>query len=269
MSIRLFLISMALAAAAAPNCRAQVPATQAVKPAAPASAASGVQFVEQRASDTENYIGDKVRYPTAIFAKGIALGSDEVKNVCIEPNIDLRGLGKVNIKMGTQLVEHKAFVVMDPAPTKVTVCKAEEQPAENSIVALDPAMLKSVPPKRSGLTFGTLVVPYKYHLKGDQSLGGGATLGGYLGWRYQAWGYDLQAVGFAGATKVDVPGLKDGKATTDSVAGLSYGIGLLGTVKNEFKLGLVAGQDRVNRSVNYVNNGKTWFSVSIGYDFFN
>ena len=61
----------------------------------------------------------------------------------------------------------------------------------------------------------------------------------------------------------------DGKPVTQELTGVSYGIGILGTVKQNFHMGLVLGADRVNKSSGYVNNGKPWLAASLGFNFSN
>jgi len=115
-------------------------------------------------------------------------------------------------------------------------------------------------------------VPYKMQLKGDRGTSGSASLGGYLGFRQDRSGITglaLQYVFFAGAASIPVVQNVDGQAVSQDVTGLSYGVALLGTVKDTFQLGLVIGADRVNRNVKYANNNKPWLAFSLGFDFSN
>jgi hypothetical protein len=215
-----------------------------------------------------------------------------MSDVCLPAKTELRGVGKATLKIDGSDVEHSVFRVVsvggDTALCRADLAKANSKTTdavpgavkpkatsnvvkEGMTVALPMTLLQRVPPDhRQGLAFGTLAVPYKYQVRGDRSTSGGATLGGYFGWRETFSNTELQFVGFAGATKVDVPKVdKDGKADgTQSLAGFSYGLGVLSTLKASFKLGLVFGQDRVSNSAGYVNNGKTWVSLSLGYAYF-
>jgi hypothetical protein len=228
-----------------------------------------VQFVDNAPSDLTNYLGDLIEYPVVTVGKHFLLGSDQApKRACIPKKAKLKAIGKG--KLGTEDTERIVFKVRSvPTNNSDSACTSEEWVQEGDTVALDSKLLQSVPPDRYGWTFGTLFVPYKYQLRGDRSMSGGSTLGGYLGWRTARPGVSLQFVVFAGATKVDVPETKDGKTEVKSLAGFSSGVGILGSVKDGFKMGFVVGTDRVNRSAGYTNNGKTWVSLSLGYDFFN
>jgi hypothetical protein len=232
--------------------------------------AADVKFVTAAPSDAKNFIGDRVNFPDALHVNAVALGSNKTEPVCIAAKTRLRGMGVASIKVlgESEPKEHVLFLVADTETDKTNACNGERLAKEGQTVALDAALLAKVPPDRYGLTYGTLIVPYKYQFRGDRSVAGGATLGGYVGYRASSLLFtSVSLITFAGPTKVDVARLKDGKAETESLAGLSYGVGMLGTVKDSFKAGLVIGTDRVAKSAGYVNNGKAWVSLSLGYDF--
>jgi hypothetical protein len=225
-----------------------------------------VKYAEPK-SDIQNFLGDRITYSTTLHVKSVKLGKNGTGmtgDVCVLPNADLRGIGAARIKVGDDEVPRVLFkVIWNPSDSK---CEGEVA-AVNSVVALDPDMLTAVPPNRRGWAYGTLLVPYKYQMKGDRTLAGSASLGGYIGYRNTLLGTSTQPIFFAGATKVDVPTTIDGKATSEQLAGLSYGVGLLTNFKQAFQVGLVIGVDRVSKSANYVNNGKPWISFSLGYAF--
>ena len=261
-----------------------------VQPPSPPASAGGVKFA-QVTSDRDNFTGDRIRFPhTTLIASATTLGNGGgTSSTCVPTNVDLLGIGKGTLNTNGSVKEMSIFSLKAPVvPVLGATAKPQEVAAAEAAAAaakaqcgavpvatvgqsllLDPEMLRKSPPERFGWTYGTLVVPYKYQIKGDRSLSGGATLGGYAGFRGSPFGSpSLVFMGFAGATKVDVPTTKNGQAVTESVAGLSYGVGVLGSIKDAFKLGLVIGADRVDNKLGYVNNGKTWISFSLGYDFY-
>lgn len=267
MNVRISLIA-GVALVAGPAWAQQAPAAA---PAAPASAPapSGVQFA-QSSSDRDNFTGDRIKYAVTLSARATRLGNGgETVLTCVPAGTSMYGLGKGTLVDGTSSKDRSLFTVREAPVDAGQECRKEDLVKRGQTVLLDPEMLQKSPPDRYGWTFGTLVVPYKYQIKGDRSLSGGATLGGYMGYRATVYGTSAVGIVFAGATKVDVPVEKDGKAATESVAGLSYGVGLLGSIKDAFKVGLVVGADRVDRKVAYVNNGRAWVSISLGYDFYN
>jgi hypothetical protein len=220
-------------------------------------------------SDASNYLGDRISYDFSIEASKARLGKSGVsaEPACVASRTSLKGVGKVTAGNGDpQLV----FRVSANPPADAHDCDTgQKQVSVGDLVLIDPQVLQGMPPNRFGFTYGTLLVPYKYQFKGDKSLSGGAAIGGYLGYREAFSGYSSRFILFGGITKIDVPTVTDDKVGVESVAGLSYGLGWLGTVKDSFQLGVVIGADRVSKSVGYVNNGKPWLAVSLGFGFSN
>lgn len=230
-------------------------------------AMADVQVVSPK-SDAQNYKGDAVSFSTDLTAKVIKLGSAATPaDGCVAAGTELRGLGTVAVAVngGKDAEQRPLFQVLKPGTSPDSACT----PLVAGQLAALPETALSLMHRRAGWSFGTLAVPYKYQLRGDRSLGGGATLGGYVGRRFMATGLSNQWIVFAGLTKVDVPTTKDGKPATEQLAGLSYGVGFLSSIKDSFQLGLVIGADRVAKSANYANNGKAWASLSLGFDFYN
>lgn len=143
--------------------------------------------------------------------------------------------------------------------------------AEDDVMQFDPT--------RSGWAFGALIVPFKYHLRGDKTFGGGGTVGIYLGYRGSSdgianltgWllprGADLAIFGFGGPTTTNVKQIVDGKEKSISHAGFSAGLGVTATFKKSIQVGLVIGADHFGKDSNYVNNHKAWIAASIGFEF--
>lgn len=169
-----------------------------------ALAQDGVRYAEP-ASDAANYLGDRVDHPAVLRVKTLnGAGSKEVAGAgCLPARTTLRGLGKAKLKVGEAgketEVEHDVFVVRElpaaeGAGREAAIAKAQKEACGKDLVsagatiAIEPAVLSALPPDRYGFTFGTLFVPFKYQFRGDRSLAGGATLGGYMGYRSTVWG---------------------------------------------------------------------------------
>ena len=119
---------------------------------------------------------------------------------------------------------------------------------------------------RIGITYGALVVPFKYQLSGDKAFTGSATLGAYIGYRWVDVHYlqvTVTPIAFAGASNISV----SGTSGTSNVMGFSWGLGFIVTLKGAFQLGGVIGCDSVNSSTNYEYNNKPWIAFEIGYSF--
>ncbi len=124
--------------------------------------------------------------------------------------------------------------------------------------------------RRSGWEYGALVIPFKLQLSQGKALSGSASLGPYLGFRIPFFdtGVVMSPVLFAGASTVAVPTTSTGGQTsTQNLAGLSYGGGLVFSVKDNFHVGIILGADHVDSSANYTYNNKPWISFEIGYSF--
>jgi hypothetical protein len=230
-------------------------------------------------SDHSNYLSDRINFQFAKFVRRLDMRF-EAKTAtpgCAPAGTSFKGIGKA-ITSGVAQPIFTVTAVPDMMAEAANHSERARCPADTTrvqvgdIVLLEADDMLITPPDRFGLTYGTLMVPFKYHLKGNKDFTGGTSLGGYLGFRQDrsGWtGLGLQYVGFLGAAMVSVPQTVDGQTTSQNMAGVSYGIGVLGTVKDAFHMGLVLGADRVNASAHYKDNGKVWIAVSLGFDFSN
>lgn len=255
---------------------AQAPVAAPAAPEVPASGAAASQGMATVApvSDASNYLSDRVKFQYATSVTIIAMtqpgASKPVSAGCAPAFTTFKGIGKLKVDNE----EHPAFIVTFVAEDKGDRCKKQGSTlvSVDDVVVVKRIEMQGTPPDRYGLTYGTLLVPYKMQLKGDKGLAGKASLGGYLGFRQDrsgVTGLALQYVMFAGASSISVTQVVDGQPVTQDMTGLSYGLALLGTVKDTFQLGVVIGADRVNKNAKYVNNNKPWIALSLGFDFSN
>jgi hypothetical protein len=84
---------------------------------------------------------------------------------------------------------------------------------KDKAIQIDAKTVALLAPSRNGWTYGGLAVPYKYHDGGSKSFTGAATLGPYMGYRFDRYGtaYGLKIIGFAGISQVNVTQNVDGK----------------------------------------------------------
>jgi hypothetical protein len=124
---------------------------------------------------------------------------------------------------------------------------------------------------RGGYDYGALIVPFKAQLSGKKSFSGSAAIGGYLGYRLplRDLGLVFSPIVFAGASNISTSATSGGTTTSQTVAGLSYGFGVLTRVKDSFQVGLIVGWDHVDSAQPYQYNNKPWLSFEIGYSFAN
>jgi hypothetical protein len=224
-------------------------------------------------NDEFNYVGDKLSF--AINVKG-KLGDASGKEICVPAKLALRGMranpptaNSADTFLG--LYVHVAKIV--PGEAACVDAEGKVLPALpfNTAIYIDKSQFDIGQPNRYGLTYGALIVPFKYHIKGSKDFKGGSTVGPFLGYRFDGndRGFGVKLVGFLGASTISAEQNLDGKPTTQTLAGFSYGLGAIGTVKGAFQMGLVFGADRVSRSAAYADNGKLWMAVSLGYSFSN
>lgn len=224
-------------------------------------------------NDKENYQGDvlvsKTRFwgyyndapPGAVVAGAVA----DKKFVCIGA--------------GTKFQRTGAFE--DGTPTKkymvIRILRKDEKTCDDGavlpsdrLIYVDEQDYGRTVRNRYGLTFGGLVIPFKYQFQGSRTVQAGGAVGGYLGIRLDSdvWGVELKPIVFVGGGVVNVEQSVNGTAQTQSLAGLSYGLGLVGSIKDSFQLGLVVGKDRVGKSAGYVDDGKWWLALSFGTSFY-
>lgn len=221
-------------------------------------------------SDKSNYMSDRIKYQFARSVRVVDMTAPQrvATPACLPAFTTMRGIGTLDVDGQTQ----PAFIVTAVATDPAKRCRDNPVVSQGDVVVVEPDELVGTPPDRYGLTYGTLMVPFKYHMRGEKRFSAGASVGGYMGFRQDRsgkTGLATQYIVFLGATSVAVPQTVDGSTTTQNMAGVSYGIGMLGTLKDSFQMGLVLGADRVNSSAGYKDNGKPWLAVSLGYSFSN
>jgi hypothetical protein len=226
------------------------------------------------AKSSEDYTGKRISYPVDIMA---TVRGNREKKICIPANTRLRGLSKSTAD--GLLVTLRGDTVLPDFPWEAkpnAQCTrrgdAEELTKEDrEVLVIDKADVDSLPANVSGLSYGLLVVPFKYHIKGSKDFKGSGSIGPYAGYKTESstWGASVELVGFGGLSSVPVEDVVDGKSKTTDVSAFSYGAGVIGRIRDNFQLGVIIGADRVGKSVNYPDNGKAWIAISVGYAFSN
>lgn len=216
-----------------------------------------------------DYRGDALTF--AVKVKGEIVTETSKREFCIPAKTDLRGMSKLDGKGSLKvLVPRGVGPFGNPPDTKQ--CDTGAPLPNDELITLTEITKDNILDhggSRYGLTYGGLVVPFKYHLDGAKEFAAGGTVAPYLGYRFDknSWGVGVKAVMFLGAAGVAVDQVVDGEKKSQTLAGLSYGLGVLGSVKGNFQFGLVMGADRVSKSANYAHNGKWWTSLAMGFDF--
>jgi len=145
---------------------------------------------------------------------------------------------------------------------------------ETSLVSVDDVVvfkeknLLATPPYIRGFTYGILYVPFKFHWGSIRDLSTGSSVGGYAGFKTNAYNNEINYVIFAGITSITVQQNINNTVTNQNITGFSWGGGsLLNFAGGSFHGGAVIGLDYVSSSANYRYNGQPWIAIELGFDF--
>jgi len=221
------------------------------------------------ASDNNNYSGDHLRIYTPV--RGFRESDfDNAPEKCAPRDSSF----KVLHDDGTTLIVR--FIDIAPLKKEDEVGSLlAKQCGEDTLVVLGTPYairkdrLQKYEFKRSGITFGGLVIPFKVRMGGDNAISASSTVAPYIGFNsrhLQFLGLSLSPIVTAGVAFVPIP--NDTGTGTDSKAAFSYGVGLvLKSSKNDqFTAGLVIGQDLVSDAdlARDQNARKPWISFYLG-----
>lgn len=139
---------------------------------------------------------------------------------------------------------------------------------ENTQYLIDKADLQQYSFKRKGITFGGLIVPFKFYLGSDKKITSSSTVAPYIGYSNSSF-YGLTMTPIVSAGLGLVPITNSTTKSTETKAALSTAIGLVVTSsKSEsFNAGVLIGKDflgEIDRK-NDPSVGKLWMSFYVGY----
>jgi hypothetical protein len=210
-------------------------------------------------NDQENYLGDAIRCLLDVKASTVTTiqtKTTEEKTICIPGLTRMEVIGQDN----------EGLIVI--LKSKAIDCLSKKELKSGGVgYRIKKDDLKNKGFMRVGITYGTLVLPFKYQLTGNQDFTGSSTVGGYVGYRWE-WmhnlGTTLTPIVFAGASLIPVNETNENNSST---LGFSCGGGIIATLKGAFQMGVVFGIDRVGSNANYQYNDNGWVSLEIGYTF--
>ncbi len=266
-------------------------------------------------NDQNKYLGDRIVFKqktdgfkrTSVPSPDGKTFTQEETPICIPGGTYLRGIG-TNAKgdellfvadcdwysflnVFTGLCGSKSYFCDCSNPDRFAACErdkgrfAEGEKVDALItpgtrIRVETNGLDKAPPNRYGLTYGGLVVPFKFQLTGKKEVKPSASAAPYMGYRFgfESRGIELDAVGFAGLGVVegkkkettqttDGQGQTTTKSDTDTsqLASFSYGFGLIGVIKGGFQFGAVLGFDHAGNGQGFKYNDKPWLALEIGY----
>lgn len=220
--------------------------------------------------DKSNYEGDRVTFAVPLDVD-LREGSGDKEHCArtLPAGLGLRGVGPKTTD-GSQLFVIQCYWKSDLEKCqKVKRCTQEQtiDTSPGAYVLISDSVLSQSAPDRWGWSYGALVVPFKFQLTRNREFTGSASVGPYLGYRFDkqgTLGWSLELVGFVGASNVSAT---DTNGSTKNLAGFTYGLGLLGVVKGNFQLGGVLGFDHVGSGQGFKYNDAPWLAVELGYSF--
>lgn len=124
--------------------------------------------------------------------------------------------------------------------------------------------------RRSGVTYGGLVVPFKFYLGGDKKISPSSTVAPYIGFRGPApFGLTFTPIISAGLGLVPVSNPDSDKTETKTALSTAIGLVLSSSKNQSFNAGLIVGKDFLSSADRETDPtvSKAWFSVYLGYSF--
>jgi hypothetical protein len=122
--------------------------------------------------------------------------------------------------------------------------------------------------RRSGVMFGALIVPFKFHLGSEYKLSASSTIAPYVGFRwFTVWGATVTPVLSAGLGLVPVTSASSGETETKSAFSAATGFVVTSTKNDKFNAGFLLGKDFLSKGEQGTDStvDNLWISLYAGY----
>ncbi|MDO8934114.1 MAG: hypothetical protein Q7U97_17110, partial [Rhodocyclaceae bacterium] len=134
-------------------------------------------------NDQSNYLSDRINFQFAKFVRRLdmRLEGKTATPGCAPAGTSFKGIGKATVTGANPAIPQPIFTVTAVPDVVAEAANHAERarcPANTTrvqvgdIVMLEADDMLITPPDRFGLTYGTLMVPFKYHLKGNKDFTG-------------------------------------------------------------------------------------------------
>lgn len=228
------------------------------------STASPAQAEQSFASDNGSYKGDKIT--TYAGTNGFKIGAT---NICAPKNTTLyvtNDDGKVVTGYVTSVPSDDKDIATCPRRSGNDNFTPELKEGQQLIISREDIEAAWV--RRTGFTFGGLVVPFKYRIASRELVGSGA-VAPYIGWRTgygQLLGINITPIVAAGLSLVAVPRQEAEGTDTKAAFTSAFGFRLTSTKNDQFSGGVLFGRDFLNKQDRLTdkNANKPWLSVYLG-----
>ena len=158
----------------------------------------------------------------------------------------------------------------DPQPAKPsTTSKSYVRVNLHTTYQINKAELQNFGFKRSGITFGMLIVPFKFRLGGDRAVTPSSSIAPYVGFRThraQGFGLTFTPILAAGLGMVPITDPAENKTVPKPALTLATGLVMTSSKNEKFNAGLVFGKDVLSKSDQALdpNVDKWWLSFYVG-----
>jgi len=122
--------------------------------------------------------------------------------------------------------------------------------------------------RRTGVMFGALIVPFKFHIGGERKLSASSTVAPFVGFRAPGpLGLSFTPVVSAGLGIVPVNSADTNETETKSAFSCAIGVLLTHTKNDSFNAGVLFGKDFLSKHDRGTDDtvSKVWFSLYAGY----
>ena len=221
-------------------------------------------------TDVNSLAGDHIRVQTHLIGFVESISPPTEKKRCAPAGSGLRVVHDAGGVLTVRFYDVEKVSGADADLTDTAKhCKAAGLVSEDASYTIAKAELLKYDYKRSGVTFGGLVVPFKFRLGGDKAVTSSSTVAPYLGFttRYlQGFGLSLNPVIMAGVGMVPVANPDTGTAETKTAFSFGAGFVLTSSKNNEFSAGLIIGRDVLSSAdrARDPNVDKPWLSFYLG-----
>jgi hypothetical protein len=172
-------------------------------------------------------------------------------------------------KAGTAPQEPGMFATEEAASlSAISACLSVGMVDDFTAYKVTVAKLKEHPYRRTGVLFGALVVPFKFHLGGENKLTASSTIAPYVGFRGPApFGLTFAPVVSAGLGLVPVNNPETDETDTKSAFSVAIGLLLTHSKNDKFNAGILFGKDFLSKSDRAGDDtvDEPWFSIYAGY----
>jgi hypothetical protein len=150
----------------------------------------------------------------------------------------------------------------------ISACVSAGMVNDYTAYRIEVAQLVQYPYRRTGVMFGALVVPFKFHMGGENKLSASSTVAPYIGFRGPApFGLTFTPIVSAGLGLVPVNDPSTDETDTKSAFSFALGVLLTHSKNDKFNAGVLFGKDFLSKSDRVGDDtvDKVWFSIYVGY----